>query len=337
MSMDRRLLPANLNAAAPRVSRRAMAALGLAALTLPSIATPAYPSRPITLVVPYTAGSGPDILARSLGPYLSSRLGQPVVVDNRAGASGTIGTGFVARAQNDGYTLLVTADTLAMTPSLYRPPYSPTKDLTPIGRVATGTLALVVNPTLGINTVAELVNRAKRQPGRLAYASPGVGTPQHISMELFKQASGTSMLHIPYKGMSGALTDVMGGQAQVAMISLHVAMPHVVAGKLKLLAIADAKRSAVAPNVPTFVECGYPDLSRPSWIGFFAPAGTPASVVDRVNSVLQEALGQKDIQQSLMHQGLTIAPSSPAELGRLLQDDLPRWERVVRKAGITAD
>jgi tripartite-type tricarboxylate transporter receptor subunit TctC len=323
-------------------SRRAVltgAGLALVAAAAPPgrAGTGAYPTRPITLVVPYTPGSGPDILARSLGPFMSSRLGQPVVVDNRVGASGTIGTASVVRAPNDGYTLLVAADTLAMTPSLYRLTYSPAKDLTPVARVATGTLALLVNPALGVNSVAELVNKAKRQPGRLAYASPGVGTPQHIAMELFKQASGTFMLHIPYKGMSGAITDLIGGQTQLAMVSVHVAMPHVNAGKLKMLAVADGRRSAVAPAVPTFTEAGYPELSRPSWMGFFAPAGTPGEVVGKLNATLVEALAQKEVQQTLSHQGLTIAPSSPAELGRQLQEDIPRWERVVRQAGITAE
>lgn len=323
----------------PRACARLLLAGFSALAALPSQAQSpaAYPVRPITLVVPYTPGSGPDILARALGPQLASRLGQPVVVDNRPGASGTIGTAYVARARNDGYTLLVTADTLAMTASLYRLNYSPIKDLTPIARVANGTLSLVVNPALAVNTVRELVDRAKRQPGRLSYASPGVGTPQHIAMELFKQASGTYMLHIPYKGMSGALTDLMGGQTQVAMVSVHVAMPHVTAGKLKMLAIADAKRSPVAPTVPTFTEAGYPELSRPSWMGLFAPAGTPEPIVAKLNAAILEALERKELQQALQHQGLTIAPSSPAELSRQLQEDLPRWERVVRKAGITAD
>ena len=299
----------------------------------------AYPTQPITIVVPYTPGSGADLIARAVGPYLSRKLGQAVIVENRAGASGTIGTTSVVRAAADGHTLLMSADAMTMTPALYRSklPFSVEKDLLPIGRAAQGSLVLVVNPQVPAKTVAELVALAKKQPGRLAYASPGNGTPQHVLMELFKQSTGTEMTHIPYKGMGGAVTDLIGGQVQLGVMSLQVAMGHVASGRLRLLAVADQQRLAAEPSTPTFQEAGYAELSHPNWFGLFAPAHTPPVIADRLNALLLEALAQKDVQESLHKQGLRVAPSSAADLAKQVQGDLQRWSRVVAKAGITAD
>ncbi len=318
-----------------------IAAVGLLCMQ-PAHAQPSasaeFPSKPITIVVPYTPTSGADVVARVVGPRMTRRLGQPIVVDNRPGASGTIGTGAVVRAAADGHTLLMSADTITMIPALYRKlPFSPAKDLIPIGRAATGTLALVVNPSLPASSVAELIALAKKKPGRYTYASPGIGTPQHISMELFRQSSGIDLLHVAYKGMANALTDLVGGQVDAAFVSLNVVMPHIATGRVRLLAIADNKRSPLAPSVPTFREAGFAELSQPSWVGLFAPAGTPPAVVDKLHGALSEALREPEVQASLQQQGLRVSMASPAELAKEMQQDLARWKQVITAAGISAE
>ena len=319
---------------------------GIAALALLSAsvshaqpaASIAFPSRLITIVVPYTPTSGGDIVARTIAPQMARRLGQPVVVDNRPGASGSIGTAAVVRAAPDGHTLLMSADTITMIPSLYKKLlFAPAKDLVPIGRAATGVLALVVNPSIPASSVADLIALAKKQPGKLSYATPGVGTPQHISMELFRQTSGIDLLHVPYKGMSNALTDLVGGQVDAAFVSLNVVMPHIATGKVRLLAIADTKRSTLVPSVPTFSEVGIPELSQPSWVGLFAPAGTPAPVIYKLYAALSEALQDPEVQASLQRQGLSVSSASPSELANEVQRDIARWRQVITTAGISAE
>lgn len=300
--------------------------------------TVAYPTQAITIIVPYTPGSGADIIARSIAPIMSRRLGQPVVVDNKPGASGTIAMTIVSKAAADGHTLLMAADSMTMTPSLYpKVPVTPHKDLAAVGRAAVGSMALVVNPSVQAFTVAELVAQAKSQPGRLTYATPGSASPHHVLMELFKQSTGTNLLHVPYKGMAGAVTDLVGGHVQVGVMSLQVAMPHVTAGKLRLIAVADSKRVAVAPSIPTFVESGYPELSHSNWFGMFAPLATPVSTLDKLNAELLEALSQKAPQETLQAQGLLVSTSSPAELTEQVRRDVERWAQVVSKTGIKAD
>ena len=297
-----------------------------------------YPSQPITIVIPYTPGSGADIIARSVAPIMARRLGQPVLVDNKAGASGTIAMTFVARATPDGHTLLMAADSMTMTPSLYpKVLFAPQKDLAAIGRAAVGSMALVANPSVQANSVADLVALAKRQPGKLTYASPGSASPHHVLMELFEQSTGTDLLHVPYKGMAGAVTDLIGGQVDVGVMSLQVAMPHVSAGKLRLLAVADNQRVAMAPSTPTLREAGYPELSHSNWFGLFAPATTPSATVNKLNAALLEALAQAGPQETLQAQGMTVSTSAPAELARQVQQDVNRWAEVVSKAGIKAD
>lgn len=320
------------------LARAAWLAVSVTAQAQPAAQQEAYPTRPITIVVPYTPGSGADILARAIGPVLSRKLGQPVVVDNRAGASGTIGTAGVARAAPDGYTLLLSADAMTMTPALYRKlSFSPDKDLAPIGRIATGSLVLVANPLVPVKTVADLIGLAKQQPGQLTYASPGNGTPQHVLMELFKQLTGIDMQHIPYKGMGGALSDLIGGQVQFGIMSVQVAAGQIASGRLRLIAVADRERLAAQPNVPTFQELGYADLSHPNWFGLFAPAKTPSSILDRLNANMDEILAQGGVQEGLSKQGLKVAPSSSAALASEVQADLQRWRGVISKAGISAD
>lgn len=298
----------------------------------------AYPTQTITIVVPYTPGSGADIIARSVAPIMSRGLGQPVIVENKPGASGTIAMTLVAKAPPDGHTLLLAADSMTMTPSLYpKVPVAPQKDLAAVGRAAVGSMALVVNPSVTASSVAELVALAKRQPGQLTYASPGSASPHHVLMELFKKSTGTDLLHVPYKGMAGAVTDLIGGQVNVGVMSLQVAMPHVTAGRLRLLAVADNKRVAMIPSTATFREAGFPELSHSNWFGLFAPAATPSNILDKLNAALVEALGQPAPQETLQSQGLTVSTSSPAELTKQVQQDVNRWIQVVSSTGIKAD
>jgi tripartite-type tricarboxylate transporter receptor subunit TctC len=297
-----------------------------------------FPSRPITIIVPYTPSSGGDIAARAVGPFIARKLGQPVVIYNRPGASGTIGTAQAAHALPDGYTLLMSAETLTMVPSLYkRLTFSPTRDFAPIGRTATGTLALLVNSTIPATSVSEFVALVKHRPGKYSYASPGLGTPQHVFMELFEQSTGVNLLHVPYKGVAGALTDLVGGQIDAAFLSPQVAAPHVASGKLRMLAIADTTRAATMPDVPIFREVGMPELSNPTWVGLFAPAGTPAQAVERIHAALSEALQDAEVRATMQRQGLRVSPSSPEELAREVQNGIVRWQKVITTAGITAD
>jgi tripartite-type tricarboxylate transporter receptor subunit TctC len=297
-----------------------------------------YPSRPIRFVVPYTAGTGPDILARVLGEAMSKRMGQPIVVENKPGASGNIGTDMVAKAAPDGYTVLVTVTTFAMAPALYKPlPFDPVSDFAPVGEVAIGHLALVVNPALNVDSVAGLVALAKSKPGQLNYSSPGSGTPQHLAMELFKQQLGIDIVHVPYKGSAGAVTDVVSNQVSMMIMPVHTAMPLVAAGKLRVLAVSGDKRSPFAPDRPTFKETGLQDFDIDLWYGLLLPARTPRAILDRLNQEIELALAQPDIRESLTKQGLTPATSTPEAFGALIKSDLVRWDAVVTQAKIKAD
>src|SRR5215471_5453787 len=297
-----------------------------------------YPTRPIRFIVPFTAGTGPDILARILGEAMSKKLGQPIVIENKAGASGNIGTDLVAKAAPDGYTNLVTVTTFAMAPALYKPlPFDPINDFTPIGEVAVGSLALVVNAALKVATIPELVALAKTKPGGLNYASPGNGTPQHLAMELFKQQMGVDIVHVPYKGSAGAVSDVIANQVPMMIMPAHTALPYAAAGKLRILAVSGDKRSALTPDSPTFKEAGMQDYDIDLWYGLLAPAHTPRAIIDRLNNEIGIALGQSEIRESLLKQGLTPTTSTPEALGALIRADLARWEKLVTQAKIKAD
>jgi len=318
-----------------RIAATTAAVLLLVALTA---SAQSYPARPIRFVVPFTAGTGPDILARTLGEAMAKRLGQPIVVDNKAGASGNIGTEQVAKAPPDGYTILVTVTTFAMAPALFKPlPFDPVNDFAPIGEVAVGNLALVVNPALNVATVPELVALAKVKPGVLNYASPGNGTPQHLAMELFKQQMGVDIVHVPYKGSAGAVADVIANQVPMMIMPVHTALPYAAAGKLRILAVSGDKRSALAPESPTFREAGMRDFDIDLWYGLLAPAHTPRAIIERLNQEIAAALGQSEIRESLVKQGLDPTTSAPEAFGALIRADLARWDSVVVRAKIKAD
>ncbi|TSD54166.1 tripartite tricarboxylate transporter substrate binding protein [Variovorax sp. KBS0712] len=299
----------------------------------------AWPDQPVTLVVPYTPGTGIDLIARQLSARLPAVLGQPVIVENLAGASGNIGSEKVARAKPDGYTLLVQVNTLVMNKGLYKSlAYDPVADFTPVSQTSWGTLLLVTNPsTQKAGSLAQLVATAKANPGKLTYVTPGVGTPHHLSMALLMQGSGTDLLHVPYKGTAGAVTDLLGGRIDAMFLPVHVALQHIQAGKLKALATGSGHRLPQLPDVPTLAEAGVTADNVDMWYGVLAPKGTPANVVARLNTEIAAVLKSPEVAKSFESQGMVPASSTPAAFGALIQKDAQRWATVVKKGNITAD
>jgi tripartite-type tricarboxylate transporter receptor subunit TctC len=297
-----------------------------------------YPNRPIRFVVPYTAGTGIDILARVIGQKLSDKLKVAVVIDNRPGASGNIGTEAVTKAVPDGYTLLMSASTHVTNAALQTSvPYDPVKGFTPIGPAAIGNLALVVHPSVPARSVQELVALAKAEPGKLNYASPGSGTPHHLAMELFKLHFGANLTHIPYKGTAGAVTDLLGGQVQVMFLPVHVALSHVKAGKLRMLTAGGAHRSPATPDIPSLADEGVTDIDVDIWYAMLGPPGLSKEQVALLNSEVNAILGDSEVRETLLKQGLNPTPGRPEDLVRMIETDLDRWTRIVRAAHIVAD
>lgn len=297
-----------------------------------------WPSRTVQIVVPYTPGTGADILARILGPKLSEHWKVGVVTDNRAGATGNIGTEFVARAAPDGYTLLCTATSFGTNPAL-KPnlPFDPIKSFSPVILLATSAVAVVVTPGLPAKSMREFLDLAGKQPGKFYYSSPGSGGPQHLAMELLKLDAHIDLVHVPYKGSGGALADLVAGHVQAMVVALQTAAPYVHGGKLRMLAVMSAERSPAFPDVPTLKELGLPDLEVETWYGMFAPAGVPPSVVTQLNTELNALLVQPDVRALLSRQGMTPAGGTPERFGELVGKELARWSRVVAAAGIKAD
>ena len=300
--------------------------------------TPAYPTKPIRIIVPFTPGTGMDILARVVGPKLSERTGQGVVIDNRPGASGNIGSDVVAKSQPDGYTLMVTANTFVIVPALSKTlPFDAVRDFAAVTKMATGTMALAVHPSLPVNSVAALVRLARAQPRQINYASPGSGTPQHMAGELFKLIGGIQMVHIPYKGSAGAVTDLLGGQVPVMFLPLHTALPHVQAGRLRVLAQSGATRSEVGPEIPTFDQAGVRGVDVAFWFGMLAPGALPRDIVVKLNTEIASILRLAEVSESLSRQGLVPETGTPEQFAQLIRTDLEKWARVVHDARITPD
>ena len=294
--------------------------------------------QPLRMIVPFTPGTGIDLIARTVGPKLGQRLGRPVVVDNRAGASGNIGTEAVVRAAPNGSTLLVSVNTLVMNRSLYpKLPFDPVRDLVPVSLTSWGQLLLVTGPASGWRTAGDLVRDAKARPGRINYASPGVGTPHHLSMELFKSINGVFLTHIPYRGTSQAVTDLLGGQIELMFLPIHVALPHIKAGKLVALGIGSDKRHPLLPQVPTLAEAKAGDVNVAMWYGVFAPPGTSPELVTRLNRELKEILTLPDVRTAFETQGMDPASSTPEEFRRLVTHDADRWAGLIKAQGITAE
>jgi tripartite-type tricarboxylate transporter receptor subunit TctC len=298
-----------------------------------------YPNKAIRFVVPYTPGGTTDILARIIAAELTKNWGQQVFVDNRPGAGGNIGTDFVAKADPDGYTIVMGAiSTHAINPSLYKNiPYDHIKDFAPVTRVGFLPNVLVVNPSLPVKTVKEFIAYGKANPGKLSYASPGTGTSLHLSGELFKSVTGVDMVHVPYKGSAPALTDLLGGQVLAMFDNLPASLPHIKAGKLRALAVTTAKRAPALPEVPTMVEAGVPDFVVTSWFAVFVPAKTPKEIIAKLNSEMVKVLNSPGVKEKLAEQSVEAAPTTPEELAAFVKSETERWGKVIKATGATVD
>jgi tripartite-type tricarboxylate transporter receptor subunit TctC len=316
------------------MTRRVFLVLVLALVFAPAFAQD-YPVKPVRLVVPFAPGGGNDALARLIAQKLSTALGQQVIVDNRPGAGGITGTDQVAHAAPDGYTLLLGfVGPLTMSPGMQKVGYDPVKDFAPISLVAQGYQVLAVNPSVPAKSVQELVALAKSKPGTLNYASGGQGTPLHLVPELFKQAAGIDVVHVPYKGSGPAATAVLAGDAQMMFGSMVATVPLVQAGRLRALAVSSPRRLEALPAVPTLVETGYPGVEASSWYAILAPAGTPRPIVERLNAEIARAVDGADFRETLARQGQEAESSTPDRLAELIRTELAKWTRVVKTAGI---
>jgi tripartite-type tricarboxylate transporter receptor subunit TctC len=314
-----------------------------AANTLFAAAAPAaqeYPTRPVRMLVPFAPGGNTDILARAVAQRMHEKWGRPIIVDNRPGGSGVIATEIAARATADGYTLLVgSTGELAINPSLFRKlPYSVERDFAPISLGTISPLLLVRHPSFPARTVKELIEHAKARPDAVAYASVGIGSPMHLSGELFKMITRTEMVHVPYKGGAPATAALLSGQeAQIGFIGMGPVLPQVKAGKLNALAISTAKRSAQAPNVPTLQEEGVKDFDTSIWFAFLAPARTPKSVIEALNREIVRVLSIPEVHQYLTNTGVEVAPGSAADLLRFIKSETAKYRRIIQVSGTTLD
>jgi tripartite-type tricarboxylate transporter receptor subunit TctC len=323
-----------------RAGRRLVLQLGAvlavcAAFALPAYAD-AYPSKPIRIIVPAPAGGGSEIGARRMAHKLEPALGQPVIVEAKPGASGTIATSYVARAAPDGYTLLFGhIGTFALVPhAMQNLAYDPLKDFAPITTTAVAYMLLLVKADLPVKSVTELVALAKSHPGRLSYSSSGIGSPQHVAGELFKQLAGIDLVHVPYKGSAPALVDMAGGQVDLGFDYTAASAAYIKSGKLRPLAVAGPKRLAWLPEVPTVREAGYADLQIDTWVGYLAPAGTPQAIVQRLNAEMIKAMNDPEMRKRTEELGSEVKTMTTSDFSTLIRSDYARWERVVRKARI---
>lgn len=316
----------------------AASALGLLALTPLAAQAQTFPTKAITIIVPFSAGGTTDILARVLGQFISKDLGQPVIIDNRAGAGGNIGTQLVARAAPDGYTILMgTVGTHAINQSLYpKLAFDPIKDFAPLTRVALVPNLLVANPAQPFKTVKELTAYAKANPGKVTFGSSGSGTSIHLSGELFKQMAGVDIQHVAYKGSAPAVNDLLGNHIAIMFDNMPSAISHVKAGKLRPLAVTTAQRSPALPDVPTIAEAGVPGYEATSWFGLLAPAKTPAPVVARLNASILKALADPDVKKKLLEQGAEPAGETPAQFAAFIASETVKWGKIVKQSGATA-
>ncbi len=315
---------------------RALLALTASALAIGAQAQ-TWPTQSVRIIVPFTAGTGMDTIARAVGPRLSERLGQPVVVVNQPGASGNIGADAVAKA-TDGHTLLMGANTMLMASQMYKSvPFNPVKDFAPISMAAYGTLMLVAHPKTGIKSMAELIAQAKARPGGISFGSPGVGTPHHMAMELFKVQTNLFMLHVPYRGTAGYTQDLLAGELNVGFLPVHIAQGFVRDGKLNALAVGSAKRHPVAPAVATFEEQGVKGVEVDLWYAFFAPAKMPAPVVAKLNTEIASIVRSNEVKDLLGRAGMDASASTVDELIQITQKDYPRWGAVIKRNGLSAE
>ncbi|MES2993200.1 MAG: tripartite tricarboxylate transporter substrate binding protein [Pseudomonadota bacterium] len=310
-----------------------------AAFAAPAVqAQQSWPDKPVRFIVPYPPGGGTDVIARIVQERFQATLGQPVVIENRGGAAGSLGTDVVAKAPSDGYTVLFTLSSHTINPSIYpKLPFNTVKDFEPVGTVASLPQILVANPQLPVANVAELIAMAKAKPDSLSFASVGNGSPGHLAGELFKLRTGTKMTHVPYRGGGPAVTDVMGGQVPLLWVSIPAAAQFVKAGKLKALAVSTVKRSAAFPDVPTMQEAGVADFEVDSWYAMFVPAKTPKAIVEKLNAALNAIVREPDIRDKLLAQGSEGVGGTPDALGKIVDAEIVKWAKLAKDANIRAD
>src|SRR5262245_19308588 len=312
-------------------------AAGLLLALTTAVAAQDYPNKPVRLIIPFPPGGSNDVVGRLIATHLGERLGKQVIVDNRAGAGGVIGTEIAANAAPDGYTLLIISIAHAVNPWLYKLNYDPIKAFAPIGVLATGPNVLAINPGLPVNSVKELVAMAKQKPGDLQYASAGIGSFQHLGAELFKLEAGVDMLHVPFKGGGPAMIDVIGGHTQLVFSSLVQTTPHIKSGKLKALATGGTKRSPVLPDLPTVAEAGVPTYEAVNWWGIVAPSGTPQPIIDKVYKAITAVQASPEVQKQFSQEGAAIVQMSTPEFGSFMEKEMKKWERVVKEGHIKAE
>jgi len=294
-----------------------------------------YPAGPVRVIVPFPPGGGVDAMGRRVGQKLSEVLGKPVVIDNRAGANGMIGSEAVARSNKDGYTLLVNGANFVTTPLLFsKVSYDPIRDFDPISLMALGPNVLVVHPSLPVKSVKDLIALARSQPGKLSFGTTGSGSAMHLAGELLKMMAGIDMVHVPYKGSGPAASDLAGGQIPLAIVDLTSALPHIRSGRIRAVAVTGASRTVTAPDIPTVAESGVPGFDAIGWFGVVAPAGTPAPIVARLNAEIVDALKLPEVRQRLLAGGAEPATSTPEEFGRLIRSESAKWAKVIKAAGV---
>jgi tripartite-type tricarboxylate transporter receptor subunit TctC len=309
-----------------------------ALLTLTAVAAAQeYPTKPLRLIVPFPPGGSNDVVGRMVATQLGERLGKQVVVDNRGGAGGVLGTEVAANAPPDGYTLLVISLAHAVNPGLYKLKYDPIKSFVPIAMLGSGVNVLCVHPSVPVKTLQELIALAKQKPGELNYASAGPGSFQHMGSELFKLLAGVNIVHVPFKGGGPAMIDVVGGHSQIVLSSLIQTMPHIRSGKLKPLGTGGTKRAAILPDVPTIAEAGVPGYEMANWWGIVAPAGTPQVIVDKLAVEIVAVLSSAETQKVFSTEGAEVVQKTGAEFGRYIEAELAKWQRVVKEAKLKAE
>ena len=309
----------------------------LLALSTAVAAAESYPSKPVRLIIPFPPGGSNDIVGRLIATKLTERLGKQVVVDNRGGAGGVLGTEMAAKSQPDGYTLLIVSAAYAFNPSLYKLPFDPEKSFVPVAKLASGPNSLVLHPSVPVNSVKDLIALAKEKPGKLLCAAAGVGSFQHLATELFKILAGVDFTIVQFKGGGPAMIDQLGGHSQISFGSLIQTLPHIQSGKFKVLGTGGVKRSPILPNVPTIAEAGVPGYEATNWWGILAPAGTPTPIVDRLNTELSAVLSSADVQKLFLTEGAEVDHLGPAEFGPFIARETAKWARVVKEANIKVE
>jgi tripartite-type tricarboxylate transporter receptor subunit TctC len=321
----------------PKSHATLLATAGLLLALTTAVAAQDYPTKPVRLIIPFPPGGSNDVVGRMIATQLSERLGKQVVVDNRGGAGGVIGTEITANAPKDGYTLQVISLAHAVNPWLYKLPYDPIKSFTPISILASGPNVLAINPSLPVNSVKELVALAKQKPGELQYASAGVGSFQHLGGELFKLEAKVNLLHVPFRGGGPAMVDVVGGHTKIMFSSLVQTTPHIRSGKLRPLGTGGKQRSPVLPDVPTIAEAGVPSYEAVNWWGIVAPAGTPQPIIDKLHAALTQVQDMPEVQKQFANEGAAVVKMSTPEFAQFMVKEMNKWERVVKEGGIKAE